>query len=66
MFVNQYGYEISRCHFLLASYAVLLEDPTNIASVDLLMGCPNSRAGVRIEKEMPLEQLEQSKFRPHH
>ncbi len=35
---------------------------TNIASVHLVMGCPNSRAGVRIVKKKTFEQPEQPKF----
>ena len=39
--------------------------PTNIASVHLVMGYPNARAGVNSdEKKVPLEQLEEPKFRP--
>ena len=34
--------------------------PTNMASVHLVMGCPNSRAGFGILKK-PLKQLEQPK-----
>ncbi len=40
--------------------------PTNIASVHLMMGCPNSRAGVRMVEKIPLEPPEQPKFRSHH
>ncbi len=29
--------------------------PTNIASLDLLMGCPNSMAGAKLMKKMPLQ-----------
>ena len=33
-----------------------------LASMHLVMGCPNGRAGVRIAKKLPLEQLEQPIF----
>ena len=36
--------------------------PTNIASVRLVMGCPNARAGVKIVKEKKCN----PNFDPHH
>ena len=40
--------------------------PTNIASVDLVLGCPNARAGVKIvrKKNNPYSNLKQPNFDP--
>ncbi len=35
--------------------ATAIDFPTNIASVNLVMGCPNARAGAQIVKKLPLE-----------
>ncbi len=53
-------------YFLSSLRHALFFLPTNTASMHLVRGCPNARAGVKlVEKRTPYPNPEQPKFRPH-